>query len=43
MSRATYATDLMDAEWELVEPYVRTSGDGRPPLHSKRGLLNAIF
>ena len=43
MSRATYATDLLDAEWELVEPYVRTSGYGRPPLHSKRELLNAIF
>jgi transposase len=27
----------------LAEPYVRTSGYGRPPLHSKRELLNAIF
>jgi transposase len=27
----------------LVEPYVRTSGYGRPPLHSKRELLNALF
>ena len=26
-----------------MEPYVRSSGLGRPPLHSKRELLNAIF
>lgn len=43
MLRTAYTTDLVDAEWELVEPYVRTSGYGRPPLHSKRELLNAIF
>jgi putative transposase len=43
MSRAAYATDLADTEWQLVEPYVRSSGLGRPPLHSKRELLNAIF
>ncbi|MGI4734256.1 MAG: IS5 family transposase [Janthinobacterium lividum] len=43
MLRKAYATDLTDVEWVLVEPYVRTSGYGRPPLHSKRELLNAIF
>ena len=43
MLRKTYATDLSDAEWDIAEPYVRTSGYGRPPLHSKRELLNAIF
>ena len=43
MSRAAYATDLTDTEWQLVEPYVRTSGLGRPPLHSKQELLNALF
>ena len=43
MSRAAYPTDLTDAEWPLVEPYVATSGYGRPPLHPKRELLNAIF
>ncbi|RZJ58294.1 MAG: hypothetical protein EOO55_01140 [Hymenobacter sp.] len=26
----------------LIEPYLRTSGLGRPPLHSKHELLNAI-
>ena len=43
MSRRAYATDLIDVEWELVEPYVRRSGLGRPPVHSKREWLNAIF
>lgn len=28
---------------EVVAPYVRTSGYGRPPLHAKRELLDAIF
>ena len=26
-----------------MEPYVRTSGLGRPPKHAKRELLSAIF
>ena len=43
MNRRAYPTDLTDEQWLLVEPYVRTSGYGRPPLHSKRELLNAIF
>ena len=43
ISRLAYAADLTDAEWLLAEPYVRTSGYGQPPLHSKRELLNAIF
>jgi len=43
MNRRAYPTDLLDAEWELVEPYVRTSNYGRPPLHLKRELLHAIF
>ena len=43
MNRRTYSTDLTDEQWLLVEPFVRTSGYGRPPLHTKRELLNAIF
>lgn len=43
MSRVAYPTDLTNDEWTLIEPYVRSSGLGRPPLHSKRELLNAIF
>jgi len=43
MNRRAYSTDLTEEQWLLVEPYVRTSGYGRPPLHTKRELLNAIF
>jgi transposase len=43
MFRAAYATDLTDTEWQLIEHYMRISGLGRPPLHSKRELLNALF
>lgn len=43
MSRRAYPTDLTDAEWLWVEPYVATSGLGRPPKHTKRELLNALF
>jgi transposase len=43
MSCPAYTNDLTNDEWTLIEPYVRTSGLGRPPLHSKRELLNAIF
>ena len=43
MLRRAYSTDLTDAQWQIAEPYVATSGYGRPPLHTKRELLNAIF
>lgn len=37
------AAILTDVEGALVAPYVATSGYGRPPLHTKRELFNAIF
>ena len=43
MSRRPSPTDLTDAEWLLVEPYVAPSGLGRPPKYAKRDLLNALF
>ena len=43
MNRRAYPTDLSDEQWVLLAPYMTTSGYGRPPLHSKRELLNAIF
>ena len=43
MERPAYPTDLTDIQWLIVEPYVRTSGLGRTPTHSKRDLLNALF
>ncbi len=44
MKRHAYPTDLSDAEWRVVEPYVPTSqATGRPRIHSWRELLNAMF
>ena len=43
MNCRAYPTDLFDAQWVLMEPYVATNGYGQPLLHSKRELLNAIF
>jgi putative transposase len=42
--RKRYLTDLTDAEWEIVEPYLPApKSGGRPRLHSVREILNAIF
>ncbi len=43
MSRR-YSTDLTDAEWECIEPHIRSpSKRGRPKVHSLRHVLDAIF
>jgi transposase len=42
--RAPYPTDLTNAEWAILEPLVPTSKrGGRPAIHSRRELLNAMF
>jgi putative transposase len=42
--RKTYLTDLCDAEWRRLDDHLPASRrDGRPRLHSLRGILNAIF
>jgi putative transposase len=44
MERILYPTDLTDTEWPLIEPLLPESGKpGRPPQHSWRDILNAIF
>ena len=43
MTRLAYPTDVTDEQWLIVEPYLRTSGLGRPPEHSKRDFINAIY
>ena len=43
MERLIYSTDLTDEQWLIVEPYVRTSGLGRKPKHTKREVINSIF
>src|ERR687886_2140324 len=42
--RKPYPTDLSDAEWECLEPHLPTSkATGRPRIHSRREILDAIF
>jgi putative transposase len=44
LSRTSYETDLTDAEWEQLSPLVpAVQPGGRPPLHSRREILNGIF
>ena len=42
--RTTYPTDLTDAEWNYIEPYLPApKATGRPPPYPLREILNAIF
>jgi putative transposase len=42
--RKPYPTDLSDAEWSYIEPYMPTpKGHGRPRIHVLREILNAVF
>lgn len=45
MTRGKYPTDLNDKEWSKVEVFFEVSYEkgGRPPKHSKREIMNAIF
>jgi putative transposase len=42
--RGGYPTDLTDAQWALIEPYLRRRpGPGRPPRLERRAVVNALF
>jgi putative transposase len=42
--RRAYQTDLSDAEWACIEPYLPAPrAPGRPRVHPLREILNAIF
>ena len=38
-----YSSDLTDKEWEIIERLLRQKKKTRPPLWTKRQLLNGIF
>ncbi|WP_155773108.1 IS5 family transposase [Rhodococcus opacus] len=38
-----YPSDLTDAQWELIAPMVPVSSAGRPPIHSRRRIVDAIL
>ena len=43
-SALLYATDLTDAEWALLQPLLPAAAAiGRPRVHARRTILNAIF
>src|SRR5215204_1954042 len=42
--RTAYLTDLSDAEWSYLEPYLPAPKTiGRPKIHHTRKVLDAIF
>jgi putative transposase len=44
MSRTPYPTDLTDAQWKRIAPYVpRPRPGGRPAQYSRREVVNAIL
>jgi putative transposase len=44
MERKLYSTDLSDAEWTCLAPHVPApKPGGRPPKHTRREIVNAIF
>jgi putative transposase len=44
MMRRAYQTDLSDAEWACIEPYLPTPrAPGRPRVHTLREILDAVF
>jgi transposase len=44
MSRIPYPTDLTDAQWKRIAPYVpRPKPGGRPAQYTRREVVNAIL
>jgi putative transposase len=44
MTHIRYLTDLSDQEWVAVKPFLpEVKAGGRPPIHSRREILNGIF
>lgn len=40
---AVYPTDLSDFQWSLISPFFLQSNLGRPSIHSKRQIVNALL
>jgi putative transposase len=41
--RESYATDVTDAQWELIRPHLEQRGPGRPARLDRREVVNALF
>jgi hypothetical protein len=43
-TRKLYLTDLSDAQWSILEPFIPSAkAGGRPETYPKREILNGIF
>jgi transposase len=45
-ARHPYPSDVSEPEWQLIKPLLDSAlppGPGRPCIHSKREIVNAIF
>ena len=41
--RQSYDSDVTDAEWQYLEPFVPAAKPGgRPPKHTRREIINGI-
>jgi len=44
MARQSYPSDLNDAEWAILEPYIpEPKSGGRPVEYERREIANGIF
>src|SRR5437588_9491482 len=44
MNRTAYASDLSDAQWQLIQPLLPAAKPGgRPRKHAMRAVVNALF
>jgi transposase len=43
MIRKPYPSDLNNQEWQVLGPIICKKKAGKPPMHSRREMLNAIF
>ena len=43
LPRRAYTSDLTDAQWEIIHPFIPTHHSGRPRRTDMREVLNAIF
>ena len=43
LPRRAYTSDLTDAQWDIIRPFIPTHSSGRPRTTDMREVLNAIF
>jgi putative transposase len=41
--RKPYPTDLTDEQWDIIAPLLPKKTRGRPPIHTRREMINALL